>query len=1070
MSEGDAPAFLLGGGSVGALMRAHDWARSPLGRPESWPQPLQTLVGVMLGAGQPMFLAWGPGHVLLYNDPYAAILGGKHPAALGGNFLDVWNEVRAELLPMVRHVFAGEPVHMADIALTLERHGRPEEAHFAFSYTPVQDETGAVVGLFCACMETTAQVMAERQRSIESERLRAMFEQAPGAVAILRGPEHVFEMANPAYVRLVGGRPLIGRTVRDAFPELGSAAFFGLLDEVYRSNRAYVGIAVPIRLHSADGGFEEERSLDFVYQPLTDGQGHVDGIFVQVTDVTERLKAETRLSLSEARNRQILDSATDYAIIATDLSGSVTRWNRGAERIFGWTETEMLGRPADMLFAPGEPAAVAAVPAGIEDHAGPDEHRTIRKSGEPFWASSEINPLRNEVGEVTGFVQVVRDMTERRAAADMLRRSEDRFRILAEASPGCVWTADPDGTLTYSSPRWQDYAGTDAGEGWTECVNPADRDRTHETWARSRQTGQLFEAECRLRSREGTYRWWLVRALPVRDESGIVALWAGVCADIDDIVAAREALARSHEELETQVAQRTADRNRMWKLSTDIMLVARLDGTTTAVNPAWSVLLGWTEHELLGLSFMSLVHPDDAAATVNAVGRLESGETVLRFENRYRHKDGSYRWLSWTAVPEAGLIHAVGRDISADKEQAEVLTQTEEALRQAQKMEAVGQLTGGLAHDFNNLLTGISGSLELIQARVAQGRASEIDRFVSAAQGAARRAAALTHRLLAFSRRQTLDPKPTELLALIHGMEELVARTVGPEISVEVAADSERRITRVDPGQLENALLNLCINARDAMPHGGRLVIETGKVTVAAAAARERQVSPGQYVTLSVSDNGTGMERDVIARAFDPFFTTKPIGLGTGLGLSMVYGFVRQSGGLVRIYSELGQGTTVCLYLPRFAGGAETDGAPDPNEDGSLDKGSGETVLVVDDEPTVRMLVVEVLESLGYAAIEAADGTAALDILRSDERIDLIVTDVGLPGGMNGRQVADAALALRPGLKILFITGYAEQAALSFGHLQPGMHVLIKPFAVETLARRISDLIGAPRTAATQAS
>ena len=391
-------------------------------------------------------------------------------------------------------------------------------------------------------------------------------------------------------------------------------------------------------------------------------------------------------------------------------------------------------------------------------------------------------------------------------------------------------------------------------------------------------------------------------------------------------------------------------------------------------------------------------------------------------------------------------------------ERSAELLKAEEALRQSQKMEAVGQLTGGLAHDFNNLLTGITGSLEMMQMRIRQGRVADVDRYVNAAQGAARRAAALTHRLLAFSRRQTLDPKPTDIRHLVAGMEELVQRTVGPSIAVETAHAAGLWRTLVDPGQLENALLNLCINARDAMPDGGKLTIETGNRWLDHRSADERDLDPGQYVSLCVSDTGTGMMPEVIEKAFDPFFTTKPIGLGTGLGLSMIYGFARQSNGQVRIYSEVGQGTMVCLYLPRHHGDAQSvEQLPDlsdaPRADGD------QTVLVVDDDPTVRMLVVEVLEDLGYTAIQAGDGPSAVPVLQSDVRLDLLVTDVGLPGGMNGRQVADAARAARPDLNILFITGYAENAVLSHGHLDPGMHVLTKPFAMEAIASRIRDLI-----------
>ena len=381
----------------------------------------------------------------------------------------------------------------------------------------------------------------------------------------------------------------------------------------------------------------------------------------------------------------------------------------------------------------------------------------------------------------------------------------------------------------------------------------------------------------------------------------------------------------------------------------------------------------------------------------------------------------------------------------------------EEALRQSQKMEAVGQLTGGLAHDFNNLLTGITGSLELLETRIAEGRFAAVQRYVAAAQGAARRAAALTHRLLAFSRRQTLDPKSIDVNRLVAGMEDLVRRTVGPAIHVEIVHAGGLWPTLVDPNQLENALLNLCINARDAMADGGRLTVETANKWLDERAAKARDLPSGQYVSLCVSDTGTGMPPEVIARAFEPFFTTKPLGQGTGLGLSMIYGFARQSGGQVRIYSEAGHGSTRCLYLPR-----DHVGSPQITDEvarAAPAGGSGETVLIVDDEPTIRMLVTDVLESLGYTTIEAGDGPAGLRILQGGARVDLLITDVGLPGGMNGRQVADAARVVRPGLKTLFITGFAENAAVGNGHLDAGMEVMTKPFTLDALGARVEAIL-----------
>ncbi len=481
------------------------------------------------------------------------------------------------------------------------------------------------------------------------------------------------------------------------------------------------------------------------------------------------------------------------------------------------------------------------------------------------------------------------------------------------------------------------------------------------------------------------------------------------------------------------------------------------------------------------------VHPDDRAALAEAIEEAVRRGGAYAHQYRTRRADGNYYWLEangrvehgpdGTPLSFPGVLIDVEERRAAEAERRRVtemlkhLNETleqrvaeqtaelmiaEEALRQSQKMEAVGQLTGGLAHDFNNLLAGISGSLDMMQARILQGRIGELDRYMIGAQGAVKRAAALTHRLLAFSRRQTLDPKPTDVNRLVAGMEELIQRTVGPQITVESVAKGGLWATLVDPNQLENALLNLCINARDAMPDGGKITIETANRWLDERAAKERDLPPGQYVSMCVSDTGTGMSADIIEKAFDPFFTTKPIGLGTGLGLSMIYGFARQSGGQVRIYSEVGSGTMVCVYLPRHHASAQEEmhlpSPPPPPV--STDK----TVLVVDDEPLVRMLVVDAVEELGFVALEAGDGPEALKILRSDAVIDLLVTDVGLPNGMNGRQVADAARELRSGLKVLFVTGFAENAVLSHGHLEPGMQVVTKPFEMAALSERIRSM------------
>jgi PAS domain S-box-containing protein len=551
-------------------------------------------------------------------------------------------------------------------------------------------------------------------------------------------------------------------------------------------------------------------------------------------------------------------------------------------------------------------------------------------------------------------------------------------------------------------------------------------------------------------------RWFSVYAFPVGEPAdGLVAI---LFSDISDRRAAQAELKELNRDLESRVAQRTAERDRLWQRSRDLFGVADSDGVWQSVNPAWTAVLGWDARDIVGRTSEWMEHPEDKARTREEVARLAAGSETIAFENRFRAKDGSYRSLSWTAVPEGGLLFTVARDVTVERAHAAELRAAQEALRQSQKMEAVGQLTGGLAHDFNNILAGIAGSLELMQTRLSQGRIGEITRYLVAARGATQRAASLTHRLLAFSRRQTLEPAVTDLNRLVAGMEDLIAGTVGPAIDVETVAGAGLWTTLVDANQLENALLNLCINARDAMPEGGRIVVETANRWLDERTSRERDLPPGQYVSLCVSDNGIGMTPDIVERAFDPFFTTKPQGQGTGLGLSMIYGFARQSGGQVRIESEPGKGTTVCIYLPRHA---SESGAPGDIaiEEPAPPAGAGLPVLVVDDEPLVRMVVVDILAELGFQAVEAEDGIRAMDVLGSEAPLSLLITDVGLPNGMNGRQVAEAARQLRPDLPVLFITGYAENAVLSHGHLEAGMQIATKPFDVERLKRRIVDLI-----------
>ncbi|MET0248233.1 MAG: ATP-binding protein [Sphingobium sp.] len=509
------------------------------------------------------------------------------------------------------------------------------------------------------------------------------------------------------------------------------------------------------------------------------------------------------------------------------------------------------------------------------------------------------------------------------------------------------------------------------------------------------------------------------------------------------------------------------DRNRLWALARDPFLIADKTGLWLEASPAWSDILGWSQAELVGRTSEWMTHPDDLAATSHEIGRLDGGETTTRFENRFRMRNGEYRRFSWTAVPEGELLYCVARDVTEQRENAQALAQAEAALHHAQKMETLGQLTGGVAHDFNNLLQIVTGNLDLLM-RTLPDDPPRLRRAADNAMAGALRAATLTQRLLAFSRRQPLVPERIDPVRLVTEMSDLLHRTLGEMIKVEAAPaqpDSPTWPVEVDANQLETALLNLAVNARDAMPVGGKLTIEIQNAALDAHyAAREPDAKPGDYVVISVSDTGMGMDEATREHAIEPFFTTKEVGRGTGLGLSMVYGFIKQSGGHLRIYSEPGQGTTIAIYLPRSHGAVSApDVAPAPQ---TPPAGQGETILLCEDDEQVRAYSSEALRDLGYHVIEAGSAHDALTQLEDAERpVDLLFTDVILPGGMTGADLARKAHERQPELRILFTTGYARNAIVHHGRLDPGVELLTKPFTYADLARRIRAMLdtGGPR-------
>jgi PAS domain S-box-containing protein len=937
--SGTTAFSFTGTGQVSAEMNAFQWSSHPLGSPHTWPAPLKIAVNLILDSPESMYVLWGPELHFFSNDAYRPIMGPRAERAVGTTLPDLWPDALDALKPIIEKAFKGEASLFEHMPITMARYGQQEETSWSFSFTPLRDETVTVVGIVCITNETTQILRAEATAAQERERLMQMFDQAPSFMALLRGSDHTFEMVNPAYSNLIGGRDVTGKTVAKALNDAVEQGFVELLDGVYATGEPYVATGAKYVVDTGPGHPVNERYVDFVFQPLRDSDGSVNGIFVDGYDVTDRVRAQSERDAAHADLERIKERSQTWQV-SPDLLGALNSEGHFATSnpawyaMLGWTEAEVASMSIFELLHPG------------------DVERTR-----------------------AGF-----DLTQQGTPAI---RFPNRYRCKDGSYRWISWVGVPEGGLVYCS-----------GRDITDEVAQADA-LIAATAERDMMAGILATTDAFVMVLDLNYRWLAVNPAGAKEFERIF----GTLPKIGDSM---------------------------------LDLLADQPNHRMAIEAMWSRALSGEEF-----------------TTVAPFGDLDDagGHYQLKF-NTLRDAAGN----------RIGAFQ-FATDVTTQANQAAALEAAEEALRQSQKMEAVGQLTGGLAHDFNNILAGVSGSLELMQTRLAQGRISDADRYLTGAQGAVRRAASLTQRLLAFSRRQTLEPKPSDLNRVVADMQDLVRRSVGPSIEIETVAAGGLWIAFVDVPQLENALLNLCINARDAMPDGGKLVIETGNRWLDRNAAKERGIEPGQYISLCVSDNGTGMSPQVIARAFDPFYTTKPSGQGTGLGLSMIHGFAGQSGGSVRIYSEVGKGTMVCLYLPRHQG--ESESPPESDVVTRVPAGSDdhETILVVDDEPLIRMVAVEQLEELGYTVLEAGDGPTALKLLNLPGKIDLLVTDVGLPAGMNGRQLADAARVARPDLHVLFITGYAENAVLNHGHLEPGMQVLTKPFSMESLAVRVRELI-----------
>jgi PAS domain S-box-containing protein len=986
-----ADGGIVGGGMMGEAVRQHDWSLTPLGPLSQWTPALRSSLNLMLNSEFPMFVAWGEELTFIYNDAYAPILVAKHPGALGRPFALIWADIWADLDPLVRRALQGEATYHENLPLTMMRRGFPEQTYFTFSYSPAFDDNGEIRGMFCACTETTAFVREKAAKEIEQRRLREYFEQAPGFMALLSGPTHVFELTNAAYVRLVGERDLIGKSVRDALPEVEGQGFFDLLDQVFATGEVYVGSRLLVDIRPDPTGSAERRWVDFVYQPIRDALGNVTGIFVEGTDVTETYQFEQALRRSEQRLRLAQKAGRVGSFELKPAEGLVYVSDQFCE-VWGLPTVEFM--PIQQLMNIVVPEDRPRIDTGNSSlHEGALEYVEYRirrpDTGEVRWIGRRGEVIR-ENGEIY-YGGVVYDVTERRRIEEQLLAERERLQRVNRI--GASIAAELDGSRLVRNVIDDGVELTKAALGAFvyKQTNADGESQTH----------------------------YALSGLDVLPPLMLDA-------HIFEHAIQRDEIIRSPD----VTADPRIDKNAPGLA----LLAAHLPVRSYLAVPVIS-----RSAEVLGGIFFG--HPDPNVFDERSEGLMSglAGQVA-------------------TAMDNAHLFDAVQRSNAELEHRVRVRTQelsdTQDALRQAQKMEAIGQLTGGIAHDFNNMLAVISGSLELLMKRAGTLDA-RARRYIETAAEGAHRAAQLTQRLLSFARQQPLQPEPTQCNTLVRNMLDLLSRSLGPQIELCAKLDPELWWVEVDLNQIENVLLNLAVNARDAMPKGGRVTVTTENVVIASG---HPELQAGDYVVIRLSDTGEGMPPDVARKAFDPFFTTKEVGKGTGLGLSQAYGFAKQSHGHIEIQSQLGQGTTVSIYMPRYLGEHPEKLDEQPEQDGIVSS-VRHLVLVVDDEASVRRFSSDALSEFGCQVIEAESANEALAILRDRKDVALLFSDIVMPGA-SGVELAHQARKLQPSLKVLLTTGYPRDALRSDLSFEDGWEILPKPFHLDELSAKIQSILG----------
>jgi len=831
------------------------------------------------------------------------------------------------------------------------------------------------------------------------------------------------------------------------------------------------------RARRADGQY---RWIQAIGRVDLDSNGKAVSFPGVLIDIDERRRVEAERDYAETLLRSFVE-AMPGVVYAKDRDGRLLMGNRGVTELIGLPPEAYVGRTdAELLGDKEQAAAVMATDERIMRSGQSEqvEEQVSYPGGKhAYWLSTK-SPLLDPEGAVVGLVGTSLDITDRKLAEFRHSEIEERYRLAARATNDAIWDWQmADGHVVWnealSTLFGHDVVETNA-QWWLDHIHPDDLPRIDaDIHAVIEGDGTAWSGEYRFKRADGTYASVLDRGTVLRGADGQPVRMIGAMLDLTERKVAEAALSESEERL--RLATDAGDMG-FWDvdLVQDQLIWPARTKAMFGISPDVPVSLR---------DFYAGLHPDDLERTSEAFAAAADPAIRALYDVEYRtigKEDGVVRWV---AAKGRGLFEdeqcirvvGVAIDVTARKlaeaqlkelnerlesrvaEEVAERAKVEEALRQSQKMEAVGQLTGGIAHDFNNMLATIVGPLDLLSSRIGENDA-RAKRYIDLAMDGARRAAQLTQRLLAFSRQQPLRPEPVNANRLVAGMSDLLVHSLGSSIQLETVLSAGLWQTHADPNQLENVILNLAVNARDAMPDGGRLTVETANCHLDHHYAAEHVGLPaGQYVLIAVSDTGAGMSPEVIAKAFDPFFTTKEVGRGTGLGLSQVYGFVKQSAGHVKIYSELGQGTTLKVYLPRFLGSGEHVDVPKAH--GEIPLGERhEVILVVEDEPAVRQFSVDALTELGYAVLEANGAAAALELLKTHPEISLLFTDVVMPE-VNGRQLADAALKLRPDLRVLFTTGYSRNAVVHNGVLDPGVELIGKPFTLEDLALRVRALL-----------